>query len=70
MTRGDLLRRIRATGGMTKTYHEDVGAVTFALLNGDSVPSSLAYDLIHMGRVVPQQDGLFGDSQVYKVRDA
>lgn len=69
MTRGHVLRLIRASGGLCKTYREDMGVTVFALLNGDLVPSGRAQELISLGLILPQQDGLFGDSQVYKVRE-
>lgn len=68
MTRGEALRRIGETGGMVKTFRN--GAAVFELFNGEAVPSGVAFELIAMGRVVPQRDALFGDdSQTYKVRE-
>lgn len=69
MTRGELLLKIRESGGMLKTYEGEQRVAVFSLPNGEAIPSGQAHALIHLGRVVPAQDGLFGDSQVYKARD-
>ena len=65
-TEDRLVQRIEKAGHLEKTiHHQAANGSFFSFPDGKTVRADLVDRLIASGRLKPQGDGLFGDSQTY-----